>query len=1839
MRGLTELRTFESLKILHISDLHFGWDGDAKDRDERKIALNGIPRVLNALDADWKPNCVCITGDIGWRGSSGDYAEAASWINELLGTLGIGIEALLLCPGNHDLDRNVAAQNIRPHDSREADRVLGKIPVPRQYQEPFDEFAAFCKTLNLPALQLGDIHNYLIGVRHYRGVSFISLNTAWFSQDNYDEGKLWLGLPLLRHLEAKGQLLHPSKLHEGQVCIALLHHPKESLNEAEQRAADYGRPNTFDFLARRCHLILTGHKHGEVRKADRVAEAAWHLSGGATYGGGGYLNTFRIVRVERDRFIYRSFEYDPRSADNLWHPKDQATELSFFLQKSSTTSHQSKTSTSLLGVYRNDSLLAAEKLIQGKSRALKPEGLLPRTLPLSLSLSLKGHRYFFTNFGRLVTQPNSQVRVEPSIGIKQSRRSLILGDLGSGKSTLAATLVIQILRENQKALALIIPATGLEINQHLKVKDLLRALSVYFSEQISPATEAIDIESLLKESVEVTIVIDGLDEISRPQAAILLSRLGEAVDHWATVQVIATGRPVELQGISYEDWNVLSVAPLNEEEKIRFFESEARAEGHGENEAKEIARQLADNLRRQPRLNSLASTPLIVRLLYSKLFTSDAEHSQTLGDILYDLVQERLGAWSIKDKKATPKTTFETEFPDAFSRAALLGRFALAFEGREGMPLEESRVRLQELIKHYVSGNLLVLSNEALEFFVKSGLISISNQVQFSFQPLFEAVSGIGLVDLWRSDPAAYPEMTLARWRIVSFFVAGLRRLNLVKAAGPAVTSFVKKLLADEHGVPAAAYITSESQDASIAEVFIECLKGLGHNPITFFQEERIQSARAIAESIRLANMVGFDWFYNRYLDPRYPTIRYGSMGTDEVFRQWTLLSDGKLSEHEKSRLSLVVRPHIQAGSYQLISVLPLLAVLLPEAFSVEERLWFCGSLLERGEISGRAKNILKEAFNEGHKDVVNQILLRHAQRGYENSATAAHLWLKLNKGQPPAIVIHTLIRYFGHYNHYPEIFNAIEDVVSRVGRSTWKAFLLFYLFDEDHYLSAGAAIGLYHLGEQRLSLLSTPLLGGIHDGNSSRQAEETLDKLIPTGNPRVLSWLAERIAAEYNDSMEHGAPTGWWRLLLSRLPSIENEGPDLLAHSVGGTGCFLFPRYPEIRQLFRDLLTGPHGKAYLKALREKLYDLHPEMRHGAAMTLAVCDPDNEGQAVETIVKYDSRRGGTWYEWKQYCLSLSFGPSVLTHLQSKLPTLAPMVRVFALAILFRNGITLEDSHHDELARGLCDIRNYGLDAEDPQLSFLSSSVAFDSLWQIVEDNTPEKSERAAEYLIRYHSQRLSLYQRAKCAVLAHASNSYRFSFLRDQIKELQSDQLYASEVEKVSLEITTKGGKRPILDLLRKALADRLMWGEFIWEIICDDSTHKSDNELQGQFLLDIGRDDIKVGESIGKACTQFLEDPRVSASSGDAKQWLAILADEFVGLPIDKLEAALRSDIYGHYSTTSALLARIGYLPTGYQVRDAVGSVPKLSTDSEPQAARSELIKKLQDLTRESGHVHPELCSTLEALLFKSPLSDKEMDSITANGKQGTLAVTVLSFVLEQPPELRNYVRLFPFWLPSSEKDPCFNRLRNLCRHGNRTLIEDEAVRSQYLELLDNAMETGSGDTFFTAAELLAIRGTLNISQAGLVFSTYATDRSPFDHGLGNELVKWISSDLMSDEALSLAEEVKRGIDVLDNHSWDKDELGDTFRFIFFPLAYWRLSSKSDDLSTRVFLRGVKFMFSRRSDNDRVDKPDEIIQRVGPLLSKVPKSILNETIKIGGQLDDPVVRGFCRLFLITSQE
>jgi hypothetical protein len=166
-------------------------------------------------------------------------------------------------------------------------------------------------------MKIGDDESYLVGERVLDGYRFVSLNSAWFAKDDDDEKKLWLGLPHLRVLEAAEQLPSVHGRSDARCTVALVHHPKEWLHPQESNAWG-SRPNTWDYLARRCHILLTGHTHGEVRRADRIAEGPYHFTGGSAYAGASHFNSFRLIRVETEQLVYLSFEFDPRSAENKW---------------------------------------------------------------------------------------------------------------------------------------------------------------------------------------------------------------------------------------------------------------------------------------------------------------------------------------------------------------------------------------------------------------------------------------------------------------------------------------------------------------------------------------------------------------------------------------------------------------------------------------------------------------------------------------------------------------------------------------------------------------------------------------------------------------------------------------------------------------------------------------------------------------------------------------------------------------------------------------------------------------------------------------------------------------------------------------------------------------------------------------------------------------------------------------------------------------------------------------------------------------------------------------------------------------------------------------------------------------------------------------------------------------------------------------------------------------------------------------------------------------------------------------------------------------------------------
>jgi metallophosphoesterase superfamily enzyme len=98
---------------LHLSDLHFG-HGDTSYQWDQKSVLTALSDDIDGALSSWpelpRPQAIIITGDIGFSGNaltSSEYAEAAEFLNRLLGLLDIPRQSVYMVPGNHDVQRKV----------------------------------------------------------------------------------------------------------------------------------------------------------------------------------------------------------------------------------------------------------------------------------------------------------------------------------------------------------------------------------------------------------------------------------------------------------------------------------------------------------------------------------------------------------------------------------------------------------------------------------------------------------------------------------------------------------------------------------------------------------------------------------------------------------------------------------------------------------------------------------------------------------------------------------------------------------------------------------------------------------------------------------------------------------------------------------------------------------------------------------------------------------------------------------------------------------------------------------------------------------------------------------------------------------------------------------------------------------------------------------------------------------------------------------------------------------------------------------------------------------------------------------------------------------------------------------------------------------------------------------------------------------------------------------------------------------------------------------------------------------------------------------------------------
>lgn len=252
----------QKLRILHLSDLHFG---------SGKSTISGpeLRRIAQKIKDEWPdgPHLIAVTGDIANTGHPDEYSEAFDWFQKLGKELGWSLPSrrFLVVPGNHDHNVSIGASGtlkIGPngkfkHQSKidESGYKLAEFAM-----SPFQKFAMRLTGQNdqwaMAPLRCWVEASY----RHY-GVVFSGFNTSRYLGEN--------GWPVRRidtdeFAIVEDQISAIRKEQPNVMHVSLSHHSPVAY-ETEQPI-----DNAFEF---RRHLVNTAafpqlilHGHGHSRE-------------------------------------------------------------------------------------------------------------------------------------------------------------------------------------------------------------------------------------------------------------------------------------------------------------------------------------------------------------------------------------------------------------------------------------------------------------------------------------------------------------------------------------------------------------------------------------------------------------------------------------------------------------------------------------------------------------------------------------------------------------------------------------------------------------------------------------------------------------------------------------------------------------------------------------------------------------------------------------------------------------------------------------------------------------------------------------------------------------------------------------------------------------------------------------------------------------------------------------------------------------------------------------------------------------------------------------------------------------------------------------------------------------------------------------------------------------------------------------------------------------------------------------------------------------------------------------------------------------------------------------
>lgn len=272
---------------IHLSDWH------QKDEEfDRKIVRDALVEdIKNRKDIDVRLEVIdfiIFSGDLIFSGTATQYETAIEFfLKPIIEVANISPDRLFIVPGNHDM--NIEKLGLLPRDipnifraREEIVRYLGDNDYREGLLKPFREFnnkiGEFVKT---ERPEYACLYRYR---KFDNEICILGINSALLCariedpEHQYrflDKGTLIIGEPQFEEFIKTKEL--KEVIDNAEICIAVVHHPLDYLNDS----IDY---DTIKKIKKYCDFILSGHTHkfntNEIREVNSEIRI---ISAGASY--------------------------------------------------------------------------------------------------------------------------------------------------------------------------------------------------------------------------------------------------------------------------------------------------------------------------------------------------------------------------------------------------------------------------------------------------------------------------------------------------------------------------------------------------------------------------------------------------------------------------------------------------------------------------------------------------------------------------------------------------------------------------------------------------------------------------------------------------------------------------------------------------------------------------------------------------------------------------------------------------------------------------------------------------------------------------------------------------------------------------------------------------------------------------------------------------------------------------------------------------------------------------------------------------------------------------------------------------------------------------------------------------------------------------------------------------------------------------------------------------------------------------------------------------------------------------------------------------------------------